>query len=368
MTGNGDKPKDRVFAIRDVPFDDVSREKPRSMKRSNPTSNLTLHRGGLSSAHRARTRALEAEDLETQEDPGTSQVNAESEGSRDILAYVHGKPLSWEEIERLAVEERAASFDGRNLKSGKARRGFRYRTAAASIVAAAVVSYGVVGMRTHAHSALAKASHDLNQRSAESVKLTRQEALRSTNDADAISVFVVMPPDDIKQVAYNDVEPAVLEDDVKNELRMHAFPDIGVSAGARGEVFLAGDVYSLDEVSKIKRVARQVDGVHRVHFLHPNLRSVTGPAYFGAVATNDPNIWGAKVTNVLPGSPADKAGIHGGDIIREFNNQTIPDGRTLETAMAHCAPGDRVEVRIHRDGADEIVGARLSDRTIVAER
>jgi S1-C subfamily serine protease len=119
-------------------------------------------------------------------------------------------------------------------------------------------------------------------------------------------------------------------------------------------------------VPRIKEIARSVDGVHAVHFLHPDLRAPRGPAYFGADAVNDPSVFGAKINEVVPGSPADKAGIKVGDVIREFNNQTIPNARALDKQVAACPAGARVEVRVYRGGGNAILGARLLDSTVLA--
>jgi len=330
--------------------------------RSNPTGKLTLYRGGLSgSASHALTRALDPAELAREQEMYALEA---AQDSKDIVAYLHGKPLSWEEIERLAADEDAAARGEVPLTR---RHRWPYRAIAASILAVGIVGYGIAGFRAHSHAMIESARRDLDTRTERSVELTDTIALQAQNDSDAIAMFVVVPPREIEPVSYN-VEPAVIEGDVKDALRMHAFPDIGVSAGSSGRVYLAGDVYSLDEVAKIKKIARHVEGVREVHFMHPNLLQASGPAYLGAIATNNPNIWGAVVTNVIPGSPADKAGIKRGDIIREFNGQTIADGRTLDSGISHCTPGDRVEVRVYRDGEDEIVGARLSTRTLVASR
>lgn len=333
------------------------------MARSNATGKLTLYRGGLSgNASRALTRALDPAELAREQEQYALEAARESD---DIVAYLHGKPLSWEEIERLAADEDAAAR--REVPAVKRRHRWPYRAIAASIVAMGIVGYGVAGFRAHSHAMIESARRDLDTRTQRSVELTDTIAMQAQSDSDAIAMFVVVPPSEVEPVSYN-VEPAVIEGDVKDALRMHAFPDIGVSAGSSGRVFLAGDVYSLDEVAKIKKIVWHVQGVHEVHFMHPNLLQASGPAYLGAIAASDPNVWGARVGNVIPGSPADKAGIRRGDIIREFNGQTIADGRTLETGISHCTPGDRVEVRVYRDGEDEIIGARLSARTLVASR
>lgn len=68
---------------------------------------------------------------------------------------------------------------------------------------------------------------------------------------------------------------------------------------------------------------------------------------------------GAAVTQVLPGSPAAKAGLRAGDVIVKFDRHDVDEPKLA--ALARTAlPGQRIEVRICRDG-NEI------DRVLVAE-
>ena len=58
------------------------------------------------------------------------------------------------------------------------------------------------------------------------------------------------------------------------------------------------------------------------------------------------------MADVSVGSPADKAGFKSGDVIREYNGQTIKDATQLKLQVAQTAPGTKVP-----GGA----GARRSD-------
>lgn len=55
---------------------------------------------------------------------------------------------------------------------------------------------------------------------------------------------------------------------------------------------------------------------------------------------------------VLPGSPADQAGIEEMDIITKINNDQIDDSHSLTTLVQRYQPGERVEVTYLRDGAE----------------
>lgn len=59
---------------------------------------------------------------------------------------------------------------------------------------------------------------------------------------------------------------------------------------------------------------------------------------------------GALVGSVLEGGAADKAGIRVGDVILEFNGQTIDSSADLPLAVGSTRPGSQADVDIFRDG------------------
>ncbi|MEM8800359.1 MAG: DegQ family serine endoprotease [Pseudomonadota bacterium] len=59
---------------------------------------------------------------------------------------------------------------------------------------------------------------------------------------------------------------------------------------------------------------------------------------------------GAIVSSVNPNSPADKAGLQPGDIIREFNGEKIEEFRELPRVVANSPVGEQVKVLVLRDG------------------
>ena len=159
-----------------------------------------------------------------------------------------------------------------------------------------------------------------------------------------------------------------LEANIRATLASSGFPDIGVSASHHGEVYLAGTVFSLEEATNIVKVARLAALGGSVYFLHPEIHDAQGPTFFGAMAEYAPAVWGARVHNVVIGSPADKAGIRAGDVIREFDHATIADAQELEKAVADHSPGERVAVRTWRDGENKYSIARLTGLTQFASR
>jgi serine protease Do len=59
---------------------------------------------------------------------------------------------------------------------------------------------------------------------------------------------------------------------------------------------------------------------------------------------------GALVAEVVPGSPAAKAGIKGGDVLKQFDGKAVTDARHLKLTVASVAPGKKVTAEVLRDG------------------
>jgi S1-C subfamily serine protease len=69
---------------------------------------------------------------------------------------------------------------------------------------------------------------------------------------------------------------------------------------------------------------------------------------------------GAAIINVVPGGPAERAGIQVGDVIVSFDGRGVDDSATLGTLIRDHEPGDTVEVEVVRpDGSTETVTAEL---------
>jgi serine protease Do len=70
---------------------------------------------------------------------------------------------------------------------------------------------------------------------------------------------------------------------------------------------------------------------------------------------------GALVADVVPGSPADKAGIRRQDVILEFNGQEILRSSDLPPLVGATAPGTRVKLRLLRDGKERTLDVVLGE-------
>ena len=70
---------------------------------------------------------------------------------------------------------------------------------------------------------------------------------------------------------------------------------------------------------------------------------------------------GAVITNVAPGSAAERAGLKRGDVIEAFNGQPVHDTNTLRNRVAAASPGSTADLTIVRDGAEKHVNVKLDE-------
>ncbi len=70
---------------------------------------------------------------------------------------------------------------------------------------------------------------------------------------------------------------------------------------------------------------------------------------------------GVIVAQVVPGSPADKAGLKVGDIIVEYNGQKVRDARDLQFKVMKTKPGTEVSMKIVRKGKERIITVRIGE-------
>jgi serine protease Do len=64
-------------------------------------------------------------------------------------------------------------------------------------------------------------------------------------------------------------------------------------------------------------------------------------------------VGGVVVREVETGSPAERAGLHPGDVILAFNGTPVSDGNSLRNHVASAQPGTEVTLTIFRDGREQ---------------
>jgi serine protease Do len=73
------------------------------------------------------------------------------------------------------------------------------------------------------------------------------------------------------------------------------------------------------------------------------------------------DVKGVLVSNVMPGSAAEKAGIKRLDIITAINGEAIEDRNVLRNKVAGTPPGTEIKVTLLRDGKQQDVTAKLDE-------
>ena len=319
------------------------------------------------------------------------EPNAGTPADEDIVAVIDGIPRTLAELERIAAAEKAydQDFPAPTLESAEVedddvevgemavmaheanRHAMMRDYAFTAMGTALMVLVAVLVM----HVPIVNDHHETLM--AQSIATPALKASSTNMSADdVISTLVITVPDaEVQQASAQPVlksdqldKSDQLEARIRDTLKTRAFPDIGVSVSKKGDAYLAGEVYSLDEARKISHIVHSVNGVNRVHFLHPDVLPAGGTPFFGVATASAPSVWGAKVKSVAIGSPADKAGIKAGDVISEFDGNTVPDAKYLDLLVLHYSPGQRVQFRVWHNGQPEYLVARLGEVTTVASR
>ncbi|MBP1634691.1 MAG: Bacterial leucyl aminopeptidase precursor [Acidobacteria bacterium] len=71
---------------------------------------------------------------------------------------------------------------------------------------------------------------------------------------------------------------------------------------------------------------------------------------------------GVRVSGIVPGSPAEKAGLKEGDVLAAIDGRPIADLRAYSEALRVLAPGQTVRVVVVRNGKEQTVEVTLGER------
>ncbi len=100
------------------------------------------------------------------------------------------------------------------------------------------------------------------------------------------------------------------------------------------------------------------DGKVRRGMLGVNIQNITEDV---AKSLQLSDTRGVIVSNVQPGSAAEKAGIKRGDIITAINGESVEDSNALRNRVAGTQPGNDLKVTISRDGQPQELTAKLDE-------
>jgi serine protease Do len=76
---------------------------------------------------------------------------------------------------------------------------------------------------------------------------------------------------------------------------------------------------------------------------------------------NLPDATGAIVSQVTPDSPAGRAGLESGDVLREIDGKKIDNGSMLQVAVSEMTPGTAIELGILRDGKPQTLRLNVGE-------
>jgi serine protease Do/serine protease DegQ len=75
---------------------------------------------------------------------------------------------------------------------------------------------------------------------------------------------------------------------------------------------------------------------------------------------------GAVITQVEPGSPAEKSGIQAGDVVIELNGRPVRNSSDLRNRIGLVRIGEQVELTVQRNGKRHVIRARVGTREAAA--
>ncbi|HEB54585.1 MAG TPA: PDZ domain-containing protein [bacterium] len=84
------------------------------------------------------------------------------------------------------------------------------------------------------------------------------------------------------------------------------------------------------------------------------------PGWLGIYLADDTDV--AKVAEVIPGTPAQKAGLQQGDLLLAVDDTETKTREAFIAAIRSHAAGDRVKLRLERKGKRQVVVVRLGER------
>ncbi len=116
--------------------------------------------------------------------------------------------------------------------------------------------------------------------------------------------------------------------------------------------------FIVDSVKMYGRVIRPQLGVRYMMITKPLAKTNQLPVDYGALVVK-----GETATDlaIIPGSPADKAGIVEDDIILEVNGQRLDETHQLAKTIQNFKPGDTVSLKIYHQGEEKTVAVTLTE-------
>jgi S1-C subfamily serine protease len=125
-----------------------------------------------------------------------------------------------------------------------------------------------------------------------------------------------------------------------------------------GAVNLAFAIPSATAVSVADQLIENGEAVHPYVGVYLSDLTQQTASKFGSPVDS-----GAMIEEVEPGSPADDAGIHRGDIVTAAGSEEVRSSGDLLSALRDYMPGDTVELKVLRNGEKTTLQVNLAERT-----
>lgn len=115
---------------------------------------------------------------------------------------------------------------------------------------------------------------------------------------------------------------------------------------------------AIESIKTTGRIVRPYLGVRYLDITPDIAKSASLPVDYGALVKS-----GNKITDlaIVPGSPADKAGIVENDIILEVNGEKIDQNNSLIKLVQHYKVGDEIELKVLSKGKEKTVKVKLEE-------
>ncbi len=133
---------------------------------------------------------------------------------------------------------------------------------------------------------------------------------------------------------------------------------IGINAAISSRASSIGFAVPINGASSVLPQLRQSGRVSR-GYMGVGLRDVDADLERSLKLTVD---HGALVQDITAGSPADRAGVRPYDVITSLDDRVIANDDQLIREIASRAPGSAARLRLSRDGHDQTVVVKLSER------
>jgi S1-C subfamily serine protease len=130
----------------------------------------------------------------------------------------------------------------------------------------------------------------------------------------------------------------------------------GSTGGASGDSSATVDGYAVP-IDQARSIAKQILDKRSSSTVH-----IGGTGFLGVQVAPDSaqgaSPAGVRVAGVVPGSPAERAGLQGGDVVTAVDGSAVTSAAALHAAVSPHQPGDTVTVR-WTDAAGTTHSARL---------